>query len=159
MTAGEIEVERLVPFVDALRVGGERDLRVRGHEADDQLFPQPAGGVGPDLVGEPARGDGDQPALWMVGQAVRRPLRRRRDQRLLHGVLAGREVAIPADQRAQDRRREVAQQVLGRGIERWRHASGVQSGGGPLITWRTSIAMFNGVPPRPGAAEASAAMA
>ena len=33
------------------------------------------------------------------------------------------------------------------------------SGGGPLIIGRTSIGMFNGVPPGPGAADAFAAMA
>ena len=32
------------------------------------------------------------------------------------------------------------------------------SGGGPLITCRTSIAMFSGSPPGPGAADASAAI-
>ena len=36
-----------------------------------------------------------------------------------------------------------------------RHASG----GGPLITWRTSTGMISGFPPGPGAAEASAAIA
>ena len=48
-----------------------------------------------------------------------------------------------------------AQQVLdrGRGGVR-RHASE----GGALITWRTSIPMFSGLPPGPGAAEAWAAI-
>ena len=34
-----------------------------------------------------------------------------------------------------------------------------KSGGGPLITCRTSMGMFSGTPPGPGAAEARAAMA
>jgi len=34
----------------------------------------------------------------------------------------------------------------------------LNSGGGPLITCRTSIGMFSGLPSRPGAAEASAAI-
>ena len=33
------------------------------------------------------------------------------------------------------------------------------SSGGPLITWRTSIGILNGLPPGPGAAEARAATA
>ena len=52
-------------------------------------------------------------------------------------------------------RREIAQEVLGWGVER-DHSS---SGGGPLITCRTSIVMFMGTPPAPGAADARAAIA
>ena len=40
---------------------------------------------------------------------------RRREQRLLHGVLGRVEVAVPAHERAEDLRRELAQQVLGAG--------------------------------------------
>lgn len=35
--------------------------------------------------------------------------------------------------------------------------SGQSSSGGPDITWRTSIGMFSGLPPGPGAAETYAA--
>ena len=80
-------------------------------------------------------------------------------QRLLYRVLASTEVAVAAEQRAQDLRRQIAQQVLGAGVQPRDHASGVQSVGGPLITCRTSIAMFSGLPPGPGAADASAAIA
>jgi hypothetical protein len=50
----------------------------------------------------------------VVGDAVGRPLRGRREQRLLHRVLAGVELPVPAHQRAEDLRREVTQQVLER---------------------------------------------
>ena len=81
------------------------------------------------------------------------PLHRRREQRFLHGVFGGGEVAKPADDRAEHLRRQLAQQVAVR-ICRRRHTSA----GGALITSRTSIRMFIGSPPLPGAADARAAI-
>jgi hypothetical protein len=40
-----------------------------------------------------------------------------REQRLLDGVLGGVEVAIPANERAKDLRRQIAQQVLDRVVD------------------------------------------
>ena len=98
----------------------------------------------------------NQPAARVVGQAVARPLRGRGDQRLLHRVLGGGEIAEAADDRAEHLRRELAQQLLGAEIQRGaRHR---YSSGGPLITCRTSIGMFSGAPPGPGAADACAAI-
>ena len=57
----------------------------------------------------------DQPATWVLGDALIRPLERGGEQRLLHGVLGRVEVAVAADERAEDLRRELAQQVLGTG--------------------------------------------
>ena len=50
----------------------------------------------------------------LIGTTLLGPLHRRREQRLLHRVLGGVEVAVATHQRAEDLRRELAQQVLGR---------------------------------------------
>ncbi len=63
-------------------------------------------------VGQPARGDGDQPTARVVRDAVLRPLRGGREERLLHRVLGGVEVPVAAHHRAEDLRRQPAQQVL-----------------------------------------------
>ena len=61
---------------------------------------------------------------------------------------------------AEHLRRQFTQQMLGSHVPRFRRtACHSISSGGPLITWRTSIGMFIGVPPGPGAADARAAMA
>ena len=76
---------------------------------------------------------------------------RRGDQRLLHGVLAGVEPAVPAHEQDEDLRREFTQQVLGGAVEF--HSSGAAD-----MTWRTSMGIFKGTPAGPGAAEARAAI-
>ena len=48
----------------------------------------------------------------VLGDSLLGPLERRREQRLLHGVLGQVEVAVAANERAEDLRRELAQQVL-----------------------------------------------
>src|SRR5690349_363021 len=100
-----------------------------------------------------------QPPARIRRDTLRRPLRRRGDERFLHGILGRREVAMSARHRGEHLRREVAQQVLDRqlvwiGVVRRRHAST----GGALITCRTSIGMISGAPPGPGADEAFAAI-
>ena len=63
-------------------------------------------------------------ARGLSGDALRRPLPGGRQQRLLHGVLAGVEVAVPPDERAEDLRRQrgaaapPARLVLGRPLLR-----------------------------------------
>ena len=101
------------------------------------------------------RGHVDQPAAWVVGHALLGPLHRRREQRLLHCVLRGSEVAETPDDRPEDLRREVAQQALAGRVQAARRH---RSTGGALITSRTSIGMFSGAPPGPGAADARAAI-
>ena len=97
----------------------------------------------------------NQPAARIVRHAFLRPLRAGGDERLLHRVFGGGEVLEAADRRAENLRRELAQQVLG-GRVQWgsRHTST----GGALITSRTSTGMFSGLPPTPGAADAPAAI-
>ena len=74
----------------------------------------------------------------------------------LNLVLGGGEVTETADDHAGHLRREFTQQMLGTGDQRPRYHS--SSSGGPLITCRTSIGMFIGTPPGPGAADARAAI-
>ncbi len=70
-------------------------------------------------------------------------------------VFRGGEVAVAANHRGEDLLRELAQQVLaGEARSGRRH----RSAGGALITCLTSIGMFSGTPPLPGAAEARAAI-
>ena len=99
-------------------------------------------------------------AARVVGHPLARPLRRGRDERLLNRVLAGGEIAVTPHDDAQHLRRDLAQQALDRrddvAVRRRGHQA--MSGGGALITCRTSIAMFSGLPPGPGAADASAAI-
>ena len=96
---------------------------------------EPAGGIGGDAFGRPALG--------------------RRDQRFLNRVLRRGEVAVTPGDGAEHLRREVAQQVPDVGACGLRHHA---STGTLIITWRTSIGMFSGLPPGPGAAEAWAAI-
>ena len=107
-----------------------------------------------DVIGHASERHVNQPAARIVRNTVARPLRGRCDQRFLHGVLAGSEIAEPSHRRAEHLRRQLAQQVLGPTVERRR---GHFCSGGPLMTWRTSIGMLKGTPPGPGAADASAA--
>ena len=113
-------------------------------------FAAAAGDLGANLVGEASAGDVDQPPARAGGEPRFRPLQRRRQERLLDRVLGGGEIPEPAHDRGEHLRRQLAQQVLG---------NRCHSCGGALITWRTSIGMFIGTPPFPGAAEARAAIA
>ena len=160
MAAHEQQVQRVVALRRAVGVGGERDLLVGRNQADDQRLAVAARGLGAHLIGDAPGRDLDQPGARVVGHPLARPLRRRRDERLLDRVLAGREVAVAPHDDAQHLRREVAQQVLERRADVAVRGRGHQamSGGGALITWRTSIPMFSGLPPSPGAADASAAI-
>ena len=97
----------------------------------------------------------DQPRARVVGHALLRPLDGCRDERLLHRVFRGGEIAEAADHGAEHLRRELAQQMLAGKIDGGcRH----RSTGGALITSRTSIGMLSGAPPMPGAADARAAI-
>ena len=157
VAAHEQQVEAVVVAGRAGLVGGERDLLVGRHQADHELLAVAARGLGADVIGDPPRRDVDQPRARVVGPAVVRPLQRRRDQRLLDRVLGGGEVAVAAGHDAQHLGRELAQQVLGRRIQR-RRGHQRWSLGGALMTSRTSIARYSGSPPLPGASDASAAI-
>ena len=73
--------------------------------------------LAPDVIGHAPRGDLNQPAARILRRAVARPLRRSRDECLLHRVLGGGEIAVATDGGAKHLRRELAQQLLCRRIE------------------------------------------
>ena len=110
---------------------GRRDNLLVWILRNRELLASPARAVRPILVRHPPEGDLNQPPARVFGHTRFRPLRRRGKERLLHGVLGGVEVSEPAQQGAEDLRRQVAQQVLGDG------ACGHRSSGGALITCRT----------------------
>ena len=80
--------------------------------AGSGLLPALPGLLRAQEVGQPTGGDGDQPAAWTGWDSVGRPLARGGEQRLLDGVLGEVEMPVSSCQRAEDLRREVAQQVL-----------------------------------------------
>ena len=108
------------------------------------------------VIGHAPEGDPNQPAAWVVGEPLLGPLGGGGDERFLDGVFGGAEITEPPNDRAENLRRQLAQQILSLGIQRARVY--IRSSGGALITWRTSIAMFIVVPPEPGADEARAAI-
>ena len=86
MAAHEEERERIVLIQAHVRLQ-RRDERPLGPElARDGFLPPPPGHLAPHLIREPAQGDVVEPAAGIAGNALLRPLGRRRDQRLLHGV-------------------------------------------------------------------------
>src|SRR5581483_4539059 len=149
MAAHEEEVQGVVLLVGGF-IRGERDLLVGRDQADDELLAHAPRGLRAHLVGDPARRDANDPPDGALRHALLRPLQRRREERLLNGVLAGGKIAITANDRDEHARCEFAQE---------RRIESHHVFGGPAITWRTSIAMFIGLPPGPGAADASAAIA
>src|SRR5204863_311632 len=94
----------------------------------------PAGVVAADLVDQPPVRRGDQPGPGIFGYAVGPPPHVGREQRLLHGVLALLELAVPAHEHAEDLRRQLAQQVLGRSVDGHNSSSPPEN-----MTWRTSM--------------------
>jgi len=153
MTAHEEQDERVVLMGFVLN-DGRRRLGFGLHCGCG--FPA-AGQIAAQVVGHPAVGDVNQPGARSVGNTFAGPLQRGGEQCFLNGALGRCEVAKTADDCAEHLRRQVAQQMLGGCVERTRgHRN---SSGGPLITWRTSIGMFAGDPPGPGAADARAAIA
>ena len=106
-----------------------------GHVGGGELA-GPSRAVAADLVDEPPGGRGDQPAARAVGHAAGGPGRGGGDDRLLHGVLALLELPVPADEHAEDLRRQLAQQVLGGGVGPHISRSPAEN-----MTGRTSMAM------------------
>ena len=156
MTTHEEQDQRVVLLHGILGVGCGNDLFVGRPLRDDDRFTAPPRARAPQLVGQSPHRDLDQPPARIVGKALHGPLAERRDERFLDGVFGRRKITAAPDDEAEHLRREIAQPALGLVIEsRARH----MSAGGALITCRTSIGMFSGTPPLPGAAEASAAIA
>ena len=133
-------------------VAPRRRVRAGHRPRGGDLLPAAAGILAAVGVGQAARGHPDQPAERIVRLAVTRPGARGCDECLLRRVLGIGKVAVPADERAEDLRRQLAQQVLDR-VRR-----GHSSGSGALSTSRTSIRCLIGTPSWPGEAEARAAI-
>ena len=112
----------------------------------------------------PAR-DLNQPATRVIGNTLLRPLGESGDHGLLHGIFGGGEVAEAASDGAEHLRRKFTQQMLDPSVvlavghvalfsvrvQRPKSAC-------PLRTGRTSMGMFAGFPPGPGACETRAAI-
>ena len=80
-----------------------------------EAFAAAAGAIAADLIGHPADGDLNEPSARIVGHAGLGPLQCGGEQRFLHGVFGGGEVAEPADHRPKHLRRELAQQLFSHG--------------------------------------------
>jgi hypothetical protein len=141
VAAHEQQDERVVG-IGRPAVGGGRQPLVGQHPPGHRLLAALPGLLAAQQVGQPARGDGDEPGAGVLRNTVR-PLCRRGDQRLLHGVLGGAEVPVPAHHRAEDLRRQPAQQALDLVTN---HGGGYASGSSkPSTIGRTSM-----YPSRPG---------
>ena len=122
----------------------------------DRGLPLAASNFTAHLICHPARCDLNQPAAWILGNTISRPLYERCDQRLLYSVLGRREIAKSAHDGSEHLWSEFAQQVL---IERIRQGLYHGSSLAPtLIPCRTSMGIFKGNPPGPGAADQIAAI-
>src|SRR2546430_5106551 len=93
-------------------VGGGCQPLVGQYPPGDGVLPALAGLLAAQQVGQPARGDRDQPGARVVRYAVLRPLQGSREERLLRRVLGGGEVPVAAYHRAENPRRQLAQQAL-----------------------------------------------
>jgi hypothetical protein len=93
MTAHEQQHQCVVP----LRRLGAGQLAQRGG-----FLPAPPRLVAAVLVGQPPHGGLDEPTARVVRQPLGRPVHRGGQQRLLHGVLGGVEVAVASHDRAED---------------------------------------------------------
>ena len=153
VTAHEQQDERVVP----LGRSGIAEPRpgIGDGRPGSEFFAVASCCVAADVVRHAPGGHVNQPAARVVRHAFLRPLHAGGDERLLYRVFGGGEVLEAADRRAENLRRELAQQILGSRVQSGsRHIS---TGGG-FITSRTSIGIFNGLPPTPGAADAPAAI-
>ena len=118
MTAHEEQDERVVlvhPALDASCAEARSEVvkrRLGRDLQDDRRLAAAPGQLGAQVIRHASRGDLDQPAARVVGNALLRPLHGRREECLLHGVFGGGKVAESPDDRAENLRRELAQQVL-----------------------------------------------
>ncbi len=111
MTAVQQQRQRVIPLRQLL-LGSARYRLAGGDQRSRGLLTAPARVFDAQLIGQPPGGDGDQPAPGMLRHPFPRPLRRRRQERLLHRLLAEIEVAVAANEDAEDPRRQIAQQIL-----------------------------------------------
>src|SRR5487761_1405950 len=133
MTAQEQQAKRVIAGTGVLVIGGRRD---GGHFVRGGVLAAAPCVVAAPLVDQPPGGHADEPASGIIGNALGGPLNAPGQERLLHGVLAFLEAAVTADERAEDLRRQLAEQVLG---GTWR---GQTSAPESYMTGRTSIAKY-----------------
>ena len=112
MGAQEEQGEGFVLVLSMFVAGRRRDKFVTRHLRRGGLLTPPACLFAAHLVGQPARSNRYQPALRILGDTLRRPLDGGGEQRFLHRVLSQVEIAVTPDERAENPRRELAQQVL-----------------------------------------------
>src|SRR5690606_27694440 len=154
VTAHEQQRQRVI-FGRILLIGCRRQPLVRGDPRRHECLPPAARLLTAQFVGHTPGGDPDEPPARALGHAVLGPAQGRRQQRFLDRVLGCVEVPEPPCHGAEDLRSEFAKQVLDAGVHGpLRHA--VVSGA--ASTGCTSIGMFSGAPPCPGAADMTAAI-
>ena len=112
MTAQEEQGQRVVGLRRPVDIGARGNQLLRPGHRGDRVLASPPRALTAELVGQPPGRDRDQPAPRVRRYAVGRPLRRRRKQRLLYGVLTQIELPVPPSQEAQHLRREFPQQTL-----------------------------------------------
>ncbi len=123
--AAEVEErERVVARAHGLRGRADR------LERDVLVLPPAPRGLAAHLVDQPPPGDRHEPRPRVLRQPVARPLHGRRQERLLHRVLARAPLPVAPHERPEDLRRELAQQALD---------PGAHTSGGPSAIRRTSI--------------------
>ena len=94
-----------------LALGGRR-LFGAGLGEHPGVLAGPPGLLGAQEIDQPTGTDGDQPRHGVLRPPLVGPLARRVEQRLLDRVLGRVEVPVTTDQRSEDLRRALAQQVL-----------------------------------------------
>ena len=111
VAAEDEQRQRVVVLGRLLVARRRREGLVGGHLRGGRVLAPAARVLAAQLVGQPARGDRDEPAPRALRHALCRPLDRRGEQRLLHRVLARVEAPVAAHEHAEDLRRQRAQQV------------------------------------------------
>ena len=107
MAAQKQQDERVVRLCCRLVRGGCQ-LLIGQHPPGDDVLPPLAGLLAAQQVGQPAGGDGDQPAQRLVRDAILGPLQRGRQKCFLRCVLGGVEVPVASNHGAEDLRRQPA---------------------------------------------------
>jgi hypothetical protein len=110
MAAHEQENERVVAVHEWL-IGSGRHPRGWQDLSSNRVLAALSSLFGAEQIGQPTGRDRNEPAQWVVGQTVGWPGTRSGKERLLGGVFGYVEVPVTSDQRAEDPRRQPAQQV------------------------------------------------
>ena len=153
MAAHEEQNQRVICVHITLNIVDGRDgLRI----PRDRGFPLTAGNFVAYLIDHPAGCHPNQPAAWILGNTLARPLRECCQHGLLNGILGRGEIAKSPHDSSKHLRSEFAQKVLG--LRVWQGLFHGSSPAPPLMTCRTSIGIFKGSPAGPGAADQIAAI-